>query len=64
MYEIEIREAGEGDAEAPASLIIELGYPSTVEEMGGRLAQILADPPYGTSSPGETVSRYRRRTAP
>ncbi len=46
--EVKIREATEGDVEALANLMTELGYPSTAEEMGRRFEQISADPSYGT----------------
>jgi hypothetical protein len=46
--EVKIRDATERDVEALANLMTELGYPSTVEEMGRRLARIYADPSYAT----------------
>jgi GNAT superfamily N-acetyltransferase len=48
MREIEIRDAREGDIEALAVLMTELGYPTSVEEMGRRLEEISADPSYDT----------------
>jgi GNAT superfamily N-acetyltransferase len=46
--EVKIREATEGDVEALANLMTELGYPSKVEEMSRRFEGISADPSYGT----------------
>jgi len=48
MNEVKIREAEGGDTGALATLMTELGYPSTVEEMGRRLAGISSDPSYVT----------------
>jgi len=48
MREIKIRGAREGDIEALAGLMTELGYPTSVEEMGRRLEEISADPSYRT----------------
>jgi hypothetical protein len=48
MREIKIRDAGEGDIEALADLMTELGYPTAVEEMGRRFEEISADPSYRT----------------
>jgi GNAT superfamily N-acetyltransferase len=46
--EVKIREATEGDVEALANLMTELGYPSKVEEMSRGFEGISADPSYGT----------------
>jgi hypothetical protein len=51
VEEVKIREAGEGDVGALAGLTTELGYPTSVEEMGRRLAGVSADPSYATLVP-------------
>jgi GNAT superfamily N-acetyltransferase len=48
MDSLVIRQAEAGDACRVAELMTELGYPTTVEAMTGRLAQILSDPDYLT----------------
>ena len=48
MREIKIRDAREGDIEALAGLMTELGYPTSPGEMGRRLEEISADPSYRT----------------
>lgn len=48
MGEVRIRVAGKEDAGALASLITELGYPSSVEDMRRRFGGISADPSYET----------------
>jgi len=46
--EVKNMETREGDTEALATLMTELGYPSTVGKMSRRLAWISADPSYVT----------------
>jgi GNAT superfamily N-acetyltransferase len=48
MREIKIRASGEGDIEALAGLMTELGYPTSAGEMSRRLEEISADPSYDT----------------
>jgi GNAT superfamily N-acetyltransferase len=48
MKTVVIRQAEAGDAGRVAELMTELGYPTTVESMTERLAQILSDPDYLT----------------
>src|SRR5215212_8007750 len=53
--EVKNRETREGDTEARANLMTELGYPSTVGKISQRLAWISADPSYVPLSPSKTV---------
>jgi N-acetylglutamate synthase-like GNAT family acetyltransferase len=48
MDELRIRVAGKEDVGALASLMTELGYPSSVEDMGRRFEGISTDPSYAT----------------
>jgi GNAT superfamily N-acetyltransferase len=48
MDSLVIRQAEAGEAGRVAELMTELGYPTTVESMTERLAQILSDPDYLT----------------
>ncbi len=48
MGEVRIRVAGKEDVGALASLMTELGYPSSVEDMGRRFEGISSDPSYET----------------
>jgi N-acetylglutamate synthase-like GNAT family acetyltransferase len=48
MVESRIRAAAKGDVEALANLMTELGYPTSVEDMGRRFEEISIDLSYGT----------------
>ncbi len=48
MGELEIRDATQGDVEALAGLMTELGYPASAAEMGRRFKEVSADPSYAT----------------
>ena len=48
MDELRIRAAGKEDVGVLAALVTDLGYPSSVEDMGRRFDGISADPSYAT----------------
>ncbi len=48
MNDFKIRAVAKGDIEALAVLMTEVGYPTSVDEMGRRLEEISADPSYDT----------------
>ena len=48
MDELRVRVAGKEDEGALAGLMTELGYPSSVEDMGRRLGGISTNPSYET----------------
>ena len=67
MRPFQVREADLGDAAEIATLVTQLGYDTTAEEMAERLAELLPDPTYTTfvahrlellGLAGASLSRY------